>query len=729
MNIRPMQSRDVISGLLSPVVIITSTVSYAALIFSGPVATALPLGIGNGLITAGLMAIAFAAFSTVPFSIAGPDSKTVAVLAALGSIIAADVVRRGHADAAGTMVLIAVVVGTLVTGATLYLFGVLRTGRWIRFVPYPVIGGFMAASGWLLASGGIRLLTGTPVSLKFFTDVLAGGHVINLAVGFAFAVAIHLIRKIKHFLAFPALLIGGTAATHLALLAVGFSLPTARQAGWLLDIDEGTLITAPALFLGPGTHLDLGALVWQSGQYIALVAVTATTLLLSLVSIELETGIEVDLDRELRLNGIANVVAGLCGGMVGTLSVGRTLFNYRAGARHRLSGVLAGVICLLVLAFGTKPLGLIPVPILGGLLLQLGGDLLDDWLVKGWRLLQRTDYVQVIIIFLVIAWWDFVAGVAVGIISASITFAFNTSRVRLVKLGLNRSNYGSRVDRPSYQLEELVRHGGAIQIMWLHGFVFFASAHRLTLHVKDIIAAQGAGGCSSLVLDFRQVLGIDSSAVLSLIRLRQLAEREGFVIALSDLPAAVERALRVGGLLHAEDEIVRVFPDVDSALEWCEDRLLAVRMSREEALRSADDWLAGEIGSPELFARLASYLEVVDYQPGELMFEQGAPADCLYLLYTGRVTVTLQTPSGGELRLRSMVGHTIIGEMGIYRAMPRGAAVKVDMAATAYRLSSEAIRQMEEDDPALAYAFHRFVIRTLAARLDFANREIAGLQR
>lgn len=729
MNIRPMQSRDIISGLLTPVVIITSTVSYAALIFSGPVAVALPLGIGNGLITAGLMAIAFAAFSTVPFSIAGPDSKTVAVLAALGSIVATDVARRGHPDAAGTMVLIAVVVGTLVTGATLYLFGVLRTGRWIRFVPYPVIGGFMAASGWLLAIGGIRLLTGVPVSLRVIADIAASGHLVNLVVGIGFAIAIHLIRKIRHFLAFPGLLIGGTLLIHAALFVAGFSLPAARQAGWLLDVDEGTLITAPALLFGAGTHLDMGALLWQSGEYIALVAVTATTLLLSLVSIELETGIEVDLDRELRLNGLANVVAGLCGGMVGTLSVGRTLFNYRAGARHRLSGVLAGAVCLLVLAFGTKPLGLIPVPILGGLLLQLGGDLLDDWLIKGWRLLQRTDYFQVIVIFLVIAWWDFVAGVAVGIISASITFAFNTSRIRLVKLGLNRSNYGSRVDRPSHQLDELVRHGGAIQIMWLHGFVFFASAHRLTLHVKDIVAAQGAGGCHSLVLDFRQVLGIDSSAVLSLIRLRQLAEREGFVIALSDLPAGVERALRIGGLLQGQDDIIRVFPDVDSALEWCEDRLLAQRMGREEALRSADDWLAGEIGSPALFARLASYLEVVEYQPGELMFGQGEPADCLYLLYTGRVTVLFHTPSGAELRLRSMVGHTIIGEMGIYRAMARGASVKVDIQATAYRLSSEAMKQMEEDDPALAYAFHKFVIRTLAARLDFANREVAGLQR
>jgi SulP family sulfate permease len=93
------------------------------------------------------------------------------------------------------------------------------------------------------------------------------------------------------------------------------------------------------------------------------------------------------------------------------------------------------------------------------------------------------------------------------------------------------------------------------------------------------------------------------------------------------------------------------------------------------------------------------------------------------------VTVLLQTESGGELRLRRMVGHTILGEMGLYRSVPRGASVKVDRSTIAYRISLHALEQMEEDDPTLAHAFHKFVVRTLAARLDFASREIAGLQR
>jgi SulP family sulfate permease len=188
--------------------------------------------------------------------------------------------------------------------------------------------------------------------------------------------------------------------------------------------------------------------------------------------------------------------------------------------------------------------------------------------------------------------------------------------------------------------------------------------------------------------------------------------------------------LRANGFLSpAHENVVRAFPDLDAALEWCEDRLLDQYMTREEALRSSDEWLAREIGSAELFSRLVSYLELAEYRPNDVMFAQGETADCLFLLYTGRVSVIFAPTEGSPIRLRSMIRHTVVGEMGLYRTMPRGASVVVDQPAVAYRLSLEAMDQMEADDPILAYAFHKFVIRTLAARLDFANREVAGLQR
>jgi SulP family sulfate permease len=725
-----MTSKDVISGLVTPIVIITTTLSYVALIFSGPLAQNLPTGIGFGLISAGVMAIVYALGSNLPFAIAGPDSKPVAVLASLAAVMAADLARRGHAAEAPATVMFALIAGTLLTGAALFLLGALKAGRWIRFVPYPVIAGFVAGTGWLLASGGIHMIAGTRDPLEVLKQLARGQHLIQLAACVAFAGCMYfLMKRVEHPLAFPALLIGGTLVTHLALHGAGYSLSAAREAGWFLDLSSGARLPGPWL-LKSVAEVDLTALLRASGGYVALAAITGMTLLLSLMAVEVESRLDVDLDRELRLNGLANILTGLGGGMTGTLSVSRTLLNYRTGARGRASGIIAGFICLLVLAFGTKALSFVPVPLLAALLLQLGAEMLAERLVKSWKTMQRADYFQMGAIFGVIVVWDFVAGVALGVIIACVAFAINTSRLRLLKLGLNRAVYSGSVDRPVYQQEQLVLHGQSIQIMWLHGFVFFGSAHRLMLQINEIVEAQG-GSCRSLILDFRQVLGIDSSAVMSLVKLRQVADRNGFTLVLSSVPPQVERVLRAGGLLDDRDAAgCAIYPDIDSALEWCEEQLLAeIVITRVQAMESADEWLIREIGSSELFTRLLAYLEMIECKPGDFLIRQGDAGDSLYLLYAGRATVLYRAPNGTELRLRSMVGHALVGEMGVYRGLPRGASVRADQPTIAYRMSGEAMARMEQDDPALAYAFHKLVIRTLASRLDFANREVAGLRR
>ncbi len=720
--------KDIVSGVVTSIVIVATTLSYSALIFSGSLADTLSLGIGFGLISAGLTAIVFAAASGLPFAIAGPDSKPVAVLASLAAFVGNDLMRQGRVDEVGPTVLAALIAGTLIVGITSYVLGALKLGRWIRFIPFPVIGGFMAASGWLLASGGVRVLTHEPLSLRLLSDLASGHHLAQLSVGVAFALALRSVQRINHPLAFPGLLIAGTAAILFGLAAAGVSAPEARETGWLLSLHSSASLPGPWL-LGSLSKIDTHALLGSSGEYAALIIVTAATLLLGIMAIEVETKIDVDLDHELKLNGLANMFVGLGGGMLGTLSVSRTLFSYRMGARGRASGMLAGAICLLPLVFGHSALGFVPVPILGGLLLQLGADMLDEWLIKGWSKMQRADYVQLVAIFLAIAWLDFVAGVGVGIIAACITFAVNTSRIRLVKLGTDRSSFASRVDRPLYQAEELVRHGENIQIMWLHGFIFFGSAHRLLMQIKAVLATH-EGACRSLILDFRQVLGIDSSAVMSLMKLRHFAEREGFTLVLSDVPPNVERSLRKGGILsRTHDPVCCAFVNLDSALEWCEDNLLAHSANREEEMRSAEEWLTAELGAPHLFRRLMPHLSVIELQPGDFIFTQGQAGDSLYLLASGRVTILFRASEGQEVRLRSMLGHTLLGEMGLYRVMPRGASVRVDEPTVVFRLSQATIDQLEREDPALAHAFHKFVIRTLASRLDFANREVASLQR
>jgi SulP family sulfate permease len=724
-----IRSIDLISGGLASVIILTSTLSYVAFIFSGQLSGTLHYAVGFGLVSAGVMAVVFALGSNVPFVVAGPDSKPTAVLAIMATVVVAGMGMGRPSPNTGLLVLAALVLGTVATGAAMYLLGAFRMGQWVRFIPYPVIGGFMAASGWLLTAGGLGVLAGTRIAFSEFSGSAAWQHLPQIASGIAFAAGYAFIGRIRNPLAFPLFLVAAVILVHAFLALSGISIDAARTAGWLLNVSGNAQLVSPIVLMRTLGALDIRTAGQLAGEFVALVTVTVTSLLLGLVVIEVESRLDVDLDRELRLNGLANMLVGAAGGMVGTISVNRTLFNFRSGARGRASGLIAGAVCLAVLGFGTGALVFFPVPVLGGILLHQGTSALREWLIRERRTMPFADYFQVVVIMIAIIGWDFVAGVALGVIIGCLTFAINTSRIRLVKQELDRSSYRSRVDRPMAHQEELHHSGNSIRIMWLHGFVFFGSAHRLLLDMKNMIATAGQGVCRNLILDFRQVLGFDSSAIVSFGKLWNFAEREGFTIALSTLSPPVEKALRLGGLIRPDDSVVKLFPDLDAALEWCEDSLIAERISTEDALRSADEWLMHEVGNPELIVRLVSYLELQEFGAGDNIFEQGSEADALYLLYAGRVSILHTTAEGAELRLRSMIGPTVLGEMGLYRTQSRSATVRADNRCIAYRLSRGALAHMEEDDPILALAFHKFIVRILAARLEFANREIAGLQR
>ena len=130
-----MTAKDIVAGVVTPIIIIVSTLSYVASIFTGPFAGALPMAIGYGLISAAVIAFLFAVFSDVPFVIAGPNSKPAAVLAAMGGSHDNPYHRAGSNRRRGFVLILVLVAGTLTTGLVLFLLGIFKMGRWIRFVP------------------------------------------------------------------------------------------------------------------------------------------------------------------------------------------------------------------------------------------------------------------------------------------------------------------------------------------------------------------------------------------------------------------------------------------------------------------------------------------------------------------------------------------------------------------------------------------------------------------
>src|SRR5580700_10307366 len=149
---------DVFAGTICSVLTITYSLSYAVLIFSGPLAHFLSYGIAVTFMSAAVGGSIVALRSSLPFAVAGPDSSTSVVLAALVATVVQRLIAAGASDLLGPT-LIAVSLTTVLTGLLLCVLGFTHAGRAIRFVPYPVIGGFLGATGWLMITGAIQVVT------------------------------------------------------------------------------------------------------------------------------------------------------------------------------------------------------------------------------------------------------------------------------------------------------------------------------------------------------------------------------------------------------------------------------------------------------------------------------------------------------------------------------------------------------------------------------------------
>ena len=166
--------------------------------------------------------------------------------------------------------------------------------------------------------------------------------------------------------------------------------------------------------------------------------------------------------------------------------------------------------------------------VLGGVVVLLGLSFLVDWVLDARTRMPRRDYLVVLLILVSVAALGFLPGVAVGLVAAIALFVVDYSRIDVVKHTLSGATLHSSVDRDPRQNEILRREGGSIHILELQGFVFFGTANSLLERIRERAGDAEQPRLHYLIIDFRRVNGLDSSAALAFDRIEQLAEADGF---------------------------------------------------------------------------------------------------------------------------------------------------------------------------------------------------------
>ncbi len=718
------------AGLMVGLVVTATSVSIATLIFGPVVPGELAHGIRLALLGAGATTLVALLVGKLPGVVAQVQGAPAAILATL-AVTTAGTVPDGADPIARFATVVALVATTsLAVGTTFVLLGTLRLGRLVRYLPYPVIGGFVAGTGWLLVVGGASVAGGIGDAAAAVADASILGRWERWlpAVGLGALLTFGGTGRRRHPLAFPALLTGAIAVFFGAMAASGATPESWRAAGLLLDVPAGT--GRPLGALGP----DLLEHVHWPSWWLHLPGV-ATVVLVATMGLSFNTaGLEVALrrrvrlDPELRAAGFGNLAASAFGALPAYHSMSSQLLSLRIGGGHASTTVTAVAVLAAALLAGPTWITWVPAPIVGGVLVSLGFALLREWVIDAIAMLSRLEYGIVLLILGVIAVAGLLPGVLVGLVLAVLLFVVSYSRVDAVKHVLTGSAVRSRMRWDAQERRALDATGDARLVLQLQGYLFFGIAYALLDRLEKQLATNRT---DEVVVDFRQVTGADATALASLDALRREATNRGVRLVFAEVPPALARAFARRGVVATGDGAFAFAATLDAALEAAERRALTAAAAAFDPLEALSERLEALADDDLELQDLAAHLERLQVPAGQrIATDDGHGADAVYVVASGQVTTWLDLGDRTPLRLETFRGGNLVGDVGFYRGDASATSwVAADEPTTLYRLTRARLADLTAADPALAASFHRLAARQLARRTAHLTRLVEALQR
>ena len=608
-------------------------------------------------------------------------------------------------------------VGGLLTAGLMLTLGSLKLSKIVRYLPLPVLAGFLAGVGWLFIKGGLSLTGVNSFELTAFQDSA-------LWMGTGFAALLWLLRKRipPSYLLPGATLLGGALMVFLAPYLQ-------NQGSWFFHLEAaGQIPLTSWQWLNKGVpEVDWLLLPWTA--LLTLAVISVLSMLLQATSIELLAKQDLDLDQELKVAGGMNLINALAGGGVGSLSLSQTSMARQMKANYRLTGFLMAALLLVALLLHEHLLRWLPLPLVAGLLIFQGIQFVHQWLLTSGQRFPRTDQFVIAVIFIVIVFQGFLGGVLLGLLLTILLFIREYSRLQAIHLNTSLAGLQSGVERTPQEQNWLKEQAGRARIYQLRGFLFFGSANTLIEQIKTDVERSQAK-IEALLLDFHRVSNADSSTANSLLRLKQFCDTQKIQVHITGLNQTIQERLLAAGLVFSKEDnpgAIRMSDSLEEALELLKNRILQGFHNSELSPVRAMLQHRMILQEHEI-RRLLAYFKEEAFADGEWILQEGQRKRSLYIIAQGSVEVLLKNRETGSLmRLKKMRPGTLLGEMGLYLDEPRSASARAAGGTQVLTLTYAALEQLEARDPDLAMAFHRFVVFMQSERLRDSNQRIYSL--
>ncbi|WP_051423187.1 SulP family inorganic anion transporter [Arthrobacter sp. MA-N2] len=495
-------------------------------------------GAASGLITAVIAGVIAAVFGGSNIQVSGPTGAMVVVL---GPVIAA--------HGLGALAAVSVLAGVIVAAA-----GVLKLGRVVTLLPWPVIEGFTVGIAAIIFLQQVPAAFGTkpgPASNAVISAIQALGT----------ASPASLIAPLA-LVALVAIIMIAAPRIHPRIPGSLIAIIIASMAAQLLDLPVTRIGTLPDSLPAPTMpSLDPATITTLAGSAATIAALAAIESLLSarVGSSISDTG-PYDADRELLGQGLASIASGFFGGMPATGAIARTAVNIRSGGQTRLAAITHALVLLAVVYLATGPVSRIPLAALAGVLMITATRMVSLKTLRSVIGSTRADTTVFFVTALITVSFDLIQAVEIGIAAA----AFFALRALVRSSGVHREE----IPGPVHEGDE------HIAVFRLDGALFFAAAERVLERVNAI------RNVDVVIIRMSQLQILDATGAKTITDIVQTLERRGITVLIKGIQDRHLRLVTQVGVLDSLRHHKHLFTELTPAIEHARSHVTRAKHGR-----------------------------------------------------------------------------------------------------------------------------------------------------
>ena len=721
---------DLFGGLAAMLVALPSAIAFGIVIYSslgsGFTAQGATAGI-LGTIAVGLVASLFGGTKRL---ISAPCAPAAAIL----SVFAHETL--GHGVKPDQIPFLLVLVGFL-AGIFQIAGGLFKGGRFIKYVPYPVVAGYMSGVGILIFSAQLPKLLGLPgeVNMMNLIHHLSSVKWQSLLIGLVTMTVMALGHKITKKIPAAILALLSGLSTYFLLAIFDPILLVLKDNPFVIgpivsvNFSFSSLVRTQLEGFSHCSLSDVKALLVPSLTLATLLSIDTLKTCLMLNAM---TRSKSDSNRELIAQGLANMASSLFCGIPGAGTTGPTLVNLSSGGRTRLSSFLEGGFAFLVFLVLGKLLAWIPVSTLAGILIVIAARTIDRKNLTLWkRRSTLVDFIVILCVIIAALTLSLIWAAVVGIAMSVVLFLRDQIHRPVVRRRFNGSELFSKRKRIPEAREVLTTHGATTFIFELQGPLFFGTTDQLMMEIDPVLSQ-----AKTVILEMHRVQVVDYSGAYVLKQIEARISDNGGKLVLAAVPQSgnrrnIQRYLEELGLVSGKADI-EYFDSLDEALEWSEDQILKAHWDGERPLDYVLDLTEIPLFEgihPKVTLELRKIIKTVEFKSGALIFKRHDEGSTLFFIARGTVKIVLQVPGSAPHHIATFGKGDFFGDLAFLDKEARSADALALEDTTLYSLSREDFEELSKEHPHTTALVFEQLSRMLSQRLRQTNLELEALSR